>query len=165
MVNPAPGAPPITPSMPQVPMVSRGEESPGESKPFKPYLAVLWSGIGNVMFELDVSSDMSAVMAGYFLATRHYPRVHTVGVWKKKGPNPEDVIDPPLLYLMLAGLDTECSPTITKLTSQTPADASGVAPGGLPGGSTIGAIPLKTPEQGFDEMAKQAKASKRGGTS
>ncbi len=163
MVTPAPGAPQLTPGMAQIPMITSGEKDPSESKPFKPYLAVLWSGVENVMFELDVSSDFSAVMAGYFLATRHYPNVHTVGVWKKKGPNPEDVVDPPLLYLMLAGLDAECSPTITKLTGQTPAAAPGVAPGGQTGGSTPGAIPLKTTEQGFEKMYRQAKDAKRGG--
>ena len=131
---------------------------------YKPYLAVLWVGVGNVMFELDVSSEISAAFAGYFLATRHYPRVHTVAVWRRIGPDPKQVQDPPVLYLVLNSLDKECSPAIEKLTGQAPAPPSGVTPGGQ--AATPGAIPLSTPEQGFEEMAKQVKDAqgKRGGT-
>ncbi len=165
MVTPAPGAPAVTPQMPSVPMIKSGEKSESGEQPYKPYLAVLWSGVGQVMFELDVSSDVSAAFAGYFLAMRHYPSIHTVAVWKKKGPTPEEVIDPPVLYLVLVGLDTECSPTISQLTGQA---ASAPPPTATPVDGTAtkksapGAIPLKTPEQGFEEMAKQLKTSKQG---
>lgn len=170
MVTPAPGTPAVTPQMPGVPMIKSGEKSESGEQPFKPYLAVLWSGVGQVMFELDVSSDISAAFAGYFLAMRHYPSIHTVAVWKKKGPTPEEIIDPPVLYLVLVGLDTECSPTISQLTGQAasappssapPSTASPVDGTGTKK-STPGAIPLKTPEQGFEEMKKQLKTSQQG---
>ncbi len=155
MVTPAPGAPPVTPGMPSAPMIKSGEKAPSEPPPFKPYQAILWSGAGSVAIELDVTSDISAALAGYFLATRHYPNVHSLGVWKKNGPNADNVVDPPLLYLALVGLDTECSPTISQLTGAAAAAPPEVGTGEKK--TTPGAIPLKTTEQGFEEMAKQLK--------
>lgn len=180
MVNPAPGAMPATPGMPSVPMVKGGEgpQDASQDPNAKRFMAVFWSGAGQCAFTLDVVDEISAAIGAFFLALRQYPKVHTFAVWRMVGPNPEDVADPPVVYLALAGLEAACSKTFLNLTGSgtTPAAAPVATPpvAGAPqpkppdasamGPLPLAPVPLKSAEQGFGEMTKQMKDARRGGS-
>src|SRR5262245_9324039 len=55
------------------------------------YMVEFFSGAGSKRLVMAAPNSMSASIAAYFIAFKHFPEVHTFGVWEKTGEGPEDL--------------------------------------------------------------------------
>ncbi len=102
------------------------------------FMVEFWSGIGSKKLVMAAPNKESAILAAYFVATQHFPDIHTFGVWKKDGEEIRECV----CFVALANILPFCSKELAELTGKkilTPA------------------VPVVTAEAGFEELKKQLK--------
>lgn len=144
------GQPPQSiPQVPQGPPSKQGDAAPKD--PFadpdaKHYFVELWAGTGSSRFNFACKTDISAAMGAFVLAMKHQPDIHTFGVWRKSGPANDAAIEETVCFVAIHQMLRACSPSLATLTGKQ---------------IEVPAVPVVTPEAGFDELGKQLKDQKR----
>jgi hypothetical protein len=106
------------------------------------FMVEFFSGIGSKRLIMAAPNAESANIAAFFVAFKHFPEVHTFGVWRKTGPGPEDIGDC-TCYVAMANILPFCSQELSELTGKKVAST---------------AVPIITAQAGFQELGKQLKA-------
>ncbi len=116
MVNPAG-------DMPQVPLKTpRASRDARENPDAKHYAIVLRSGIANQAFTFSLDNDSSAMTSALFLAMQYFPKVNAVEVYRKDGPDPNDMSDvrEGICKVALSDMMSFVAPLMEKLTGYVP---------------------------------------------
>jgi hypothetical protein len=106
------------------------------------FMVEFFSGAGSKRLVMAAPNAMSASIAAFFIAFKHFPEIHTFGVWQKTGPGPEDIGEC-TCYVAMANILPFCSQELAELTGKKVATP---------------AVPIITAQAGFEELGKQLKA-------
>lgn len=132
---------PGTPAVQQA-GTSREPKNAFEDPQAEKFMVEFFSGIGSKKLIMAAPNAESANLAAFFVALKHFPEIHTFGVWRKTGPNPEDIGDN-TCFVAMANILPFCSQELAELTGK-----KVITP----------AVPIVTAQAGFEELGKQLKA-------
>jgi hypothetical protein len=108
------------------------------------FMVEFWVGPNSKRLLMGAPTTESAILTAYFVAVQNFPKVHTFGIWRKTGPNAEDIGDC-VCFVPLANVLKSCAKELAELTSP------------LSGPS----VPIKPPEASFEEIQKKIRAQPR----
>lgn len=106
------------------------------------FMVEFFSGAGSKRMVMAAPNEMSASIAAFFIALKHFPEIHTFGVWHKTGDGPED-IGQCACFVAMANILPFCTQELSELTGKKVATP---------------AVPIITAQAGFEELGKQLKA-------
>jgi hypothetical protein len=143
----APAMPPTTVDPSKAPAVqqagtSREPKNAFEDPAAQKFMVEFFSGAGSKRLVMAAPNDISASIAAFFIAFKHFPEIHTFGVWQKTGPGPEDIGEC-TCFVAMANILPFCSQELSEITGK-----KVVTP----------AVPVVTAAAGFEELGKQLKA-------
>lgn len=106
------------------------------------FMVEFFSGAGSKKMVMAAPNEMSASIAAFFIAFKHFPEIHTFGVWPKTGEGPEDLGEC-TCFVAMANILPFCTQELSELTGKKVATP---------------AVPVITANAGFEELGKQLKA-------
>lgn len=121
---------------------SREPKNAFEDPNAQKFMVEFFSGIGSKRLVMAAPNAESANMAAFFIALKHFPEIHTFGVWRKTGEGPEDIGDC-TCFVAMANILPFCSQELAEITGKR---------------VSTPAVPVLTTTQGFEELGKQLKA-------
>lgn len=144
----APAMPPQPQDPSQAPAVQQagnGKEQPKsafEDPAAMKFMVEFFSGAGSKRLVMAAPNAISASIAAFFIAFKHFPEIHTFGVWQKTGPGPEDIGEC-TCFVAMANILPFCTQELSEITGKKVA---------------VPAVPVITAQAGFEELGKQLKA-------
>jgi hypothetical protein len=121
---------------------SRDPKDAFEDPNAQKFMVEFFSGIGSKRLVMAAPNAESANIAAFFIAFKHFPEIHTFGVWRKTGPGPEELGDC-TCFVAMANILPFCSQELSEITGKKIATP---------------AVPIVTAGAGFEELGKQLKA-------
>lgn len=121
---------------------SREPKNAFEDPAAQKFMVEFFSGAGSKRLVMAAPNDISASIAAFFIAFKHFPEIHTFGVWQKTGPGPEDIGEC-TCFVAMANILPFCSQELSEITGKKVATP---------------AVPVVTAAAGFEELGKQLKA-------
>lgn len=121
---------------------SREPKNAFEDPNAQKFMVEFFSGIGSKRLVMAAPNAESANIAAFFIAFKHFPEIHTFGVWRKTGPGPEDIGDC-TCFVAMANILPFCSQELSEITGKK---------------ISTPAVPIVTAAAGFEELGKQLKA-------
>lgn len=121
---------------------SREPKDAFEDPAAQKFMVEFFSGIGSKRLVMAAPNAESANIAAFFIAFKHFPEIHTFGVWRKTGPGPEDIGDC-TCFVAMANILPFCSQELSELTGKK---------------ISTPAVPVITAGAGFEELGKQLRA-------
>lgn len=106
------------------------------------FMVEFFSGAGSKRMVMAAPNAMSASIAAFFIAFKHFPEIHTFGAWLKTGDGPEDIGEC-VCFVAMANILPFCTQELSELTGKKVATP---------------AVPIITAQAGFEELGKQLKA-------
>lgn len=106
------------------------------------FMVEFFSGLGSKKLIMAAPNAESANLASFFVAIKHFPEIHTFGVWRKTGPGAEDIGEC-TCFVAMANILPFCSQELAELTGK-----KVITP----------AVPIVTAQAGFEELGKQLRA-------
>jgi len=106
------------------------------------FMVEFFSGAGSKRLVMAAPNALSAGIAAFFIAFKHFPEIHTFGVWEKTGDGPEDLGEC-TCFVAMANILPFCTQELAELTGKKVATP---------------AVPVITAQAGFEELGKQLKA-------
>jgi len=141
-VSHVPPDPAKGPAVEQAGGTSREPKNAFEDPSAQKFMVEFFSGIGSKRLLMAAPNAESANIAAFFIAFKHFPEIHTFGVWRKTGEGPEDIGDC-TCYVAMANILAFCTQELAELTGKKVATP---------------AVPVVTANAGFEELGKQLKA-------
>lgn len=142
-VSHAPADPMKSPAVEQIGSgTSREPKNAFDDPNAKKYMVEFFSGAGSKRMVMAAPNAMSASIAAFFVAFKHFPEIHTFGAWLKTGDGPEDIGEC-VCFVAMAGILPFCTQELSELTGKKVATP---------------AVPIITAQAGFEELGKQLKA-------
>jgi hypothetical protein len=121
---------------------SREPKNAFEDPNAQKFMVEFFSGLGSKRLVMAAPNAESANIAAFFIAFKHFPEIHTFGVWRKTGPGAEDLGDC-TCFVAMANILPFCSQELSELTGKK---------------ISTPAVPVVTAMAGFEELGKQLKA-------
>jgi|SRR6185369_725752 hypothetical protein len=121
---------------------SREPKNAFEDPSAQKFMVEFFSGAGSKRLVMAAPNEISASIAAFFIAFKHFPEIHTFGVWHKTGPGPEDIGEC-TCFVAMANILPFCSQELSEITGK-----KVITP----------AVPVVTAQAGFEELGKQLKA-------
>lgn len=140
-VSQTPPDPAMSPAVQQA-GTSREPKNAFEDPNAQKFMVEFFSGIGSKKLVMAAPNAESANIAAFFIAFKHFPEIHTFGVWRKSGPGPEEIGEC-TCFVAMANILPFCSQELSEITGKKVASP---------------AVPVITTQAGFEELGKQLKA-------
>lgn len=124
--------------------VGQGPKNAFDDPNAEKFVVEFWIGAASRQLIMAAPNKESAMLGAYCVAAR-MPEVHTFGVWRKTGPEVDDVGEC-VCYVPISNMVASCAKVLEAMTGKK---------------TIVPAVPIITAEAGFDTMAKQLKEDQR----